>query len=59
MNNNYYSSLYPSQAILQSWIQDDEDAPVPKTPRLRQIILVNSSASLCPIPGYLAYNGKL
>lgn len=58
MNNNYYSSVYPAQAVLQMWTQDDKDAKVPPSPRLRQIIFVNSSAALVPVPGYVAYSGK-
>ncbi|KAF1998468.1 short chain dehydrogenase [Amniculicola lignicola CBS 123094] len=55
MNKNYYSSLYPAQAALQSWISDDQDAPIPPSPKARKIVFVNSSASLIPTPGYLAY----
>lgn len=59
MNKNYYSSLYPSQVVLQRWIKDDENTDdIPKTPKQRKIVFVNSSASLVPVPGYLAYNGE-
>jgi 3-dehydrosphinganine reductase len=57
MNNNYYSSLYPTQAVLKLWTDDDKDAAVPSVPKLRKIVYVNSSASLVPAPGYLAYSG--
>lgn len=57
MNNNYYSSLYPAQAALKLWTQDDKDASMPSRPKLRKIVFVNSSASLVPAPGYLAYTG--
>ncbi|RYP80596.1 hypothetical protein DL770_006144 [Monosporascus sp. CRB-9-2] len=56
MNNNYYSSLYPAQAVLKRWTKDDENAETPPSPRLRKILFVNSSASLVPVPGYLAYS---
>ncbi|KAI4865899.1 hypothetical protein F4820DRAFT_418481 [Hypoxylon rubiginosum] len=56
MTNNYYSSLYPAQAVLKRWIQDDANAEIPPSPKLRKIIFVNSSASLVPVPGYLAYS---
>ncbi|KAF2445300.1 short chain dehydrogenase [Karstenula rhodostoma CBS 690.94] len=56
MNNNYYSSLYPAQAVLRAWVQDDKSAGVPKSPKARSIVFVNSTASLTPIPGYLAYS---
>ncbi|KAF2004267.1 short chain dehydrogenase [Amniculicola lignicola CBS 123094] len=56
MNKNFYSSLYPSQSVLRSWINDDKDAATTAEPRLRKIIFVNSSASLVPIPGYIAYS---
>jgi 3-dehydrosphinganine reductase len=58
MNNNYYSSLYPAQAALKLWTQDDEDAAVPPSPKLRKLVFVNSSASLVPAPGYMAYSGR-
>lgn len=59
MNNNFYSSLYPSQALLNAWVEDDRSSgQSPPKPKLRKIIYVNSSASLAPSPGYLAYNGK-
>ena len=58
MNNNYYSSLYPAQATLKMWTEDDKNAQVPPSPKRRQIIFVNSVASLAPIPGYLAYSGS-
>jgi 3-dehydrosphinganine reductase len=56
-NNNYYASVYPAQAVLRAWIHDDENAAVPKVPKSRKIVFVNSSASLTPIPGYVAYSG--
>lgn len=56
MTNNYYSSLFPAQTVLKLWTQDDEDAKASTMPRLRKIIFVNSSASLVPVPGYLAYS---
>ena len=43
---------------MKLWTQDDEDAAVPSSPKLRKIVFVNSSASLVPAPGYLAYSGK-
>lgn len=59
MNNNYYSSLYPARAVLTSWIEDDKAAKeTPAKPTLRKIVFVNSTASLVPLPGYLAYSGK-
>lgn len=57
MNNNYYSSLYPAQTVLRQWIEDDEKTPIPPKPRVRKMIFVNSTASLVPTPGYLAYSG--
>jgi 3-dehydrosphinganine reductase len=57
MNYNYYTSVYPAQAMLKMWTQDDKDAKVPPSPRHRQIIFVNSSAALVPVPGYVAYSG--
>ena len=58
MNNNYYSSLYPTQAVLKAWVNDDQTSEgIPSKPKLRKIVYVNSSASLVPSPGYLAYNG--
>ncbi|KAI4682725.1 uncharacterized protein J4E84_007189 [Alternaria hordeiaustralica] len=42
---------------MKLWTQDDEDAAVPSSPKLRKIVFVNSSASLVPAPGYLAYSG--
>ncbi|KAH8648722.1 short chain dehydrogenase [Tricladium varicosporioides] len=56
MNNNYYSSVYPAQAMMNIWIGEDKESPVPPVPKLRRIIFVNSSATLAPIPGYLAYS---
>ncbi|KAI4619196.1 uncharacterized protein J4E87_007784 [Alternaria ethzedia] len=41
---------------MKLWTQDDEDAAVPSSPKLRKIVFVNSSASLVPAPGYLAYS---
>lgn len=57
MNNNYYASLYPAQAILRAWIHDDDSAEILGSPRVRSIVFVNSTASLTPIPGYIAYSG--
>ncbi|RYP61587.1 hypothetical protein DL770_009764 [Monosporascus sp. CRB-9-2] len=56
MVNNYYSSVYPAQAVLRRWVEDDANAEIPPCPRTRKIIFVNSSASLIPTPGYLAYS---
>ncbi|RYP51215.1 hypothetical protein DL768_003421 [Monosporascus sp. mg162] len=56
MNNNYYSSVYPAQAVLKGWTKDDENAETPSRPKIRKILFVNSSASLVPAPGYLAYS---
>ncbi|KAF2260235.1 putative short chain dehydrogenase/ reductase [Lojkania enalia] len=57
MNNNYYASLYPAQSILKAWIKDDKNSKeTPSKPKLRKIIFVNSSASLVPTPGYIAYS---
>ena len=58
MNNNYYSSLYPAQAVLKLWVKDDKTASVPPVPKVRRILFVNSSAALIPVPGYVAYSGK-
>ncbi|KAI6093203.1 hypothetical protein F4821DRAFT_253181 [Hypoxylon rubiginosum] len=59
MTNNYYSSLYPAQAVLKRWIQDDANAEIPPSPKLRKIIFVNSSVSLVLAPGYLAYSSTV
>ncbi|KAF2638708.1 hypothetical protein P280DRAFT_471272 [Massarina eburnea CBS 473.64] len=57
MNNNYYSSLYPARSILKAWIEDDRTSTeTPSKPKLRKIVFVNSSASLVPTPGYVAYS---
>ncbi|KAL7629712.1 hypothetical protein AAE478_001235 [Parahypoxylon ruwenzoriense] len=58
MVNNFYSSVYPAQAVLKRWVEDDDanDAEIRPRPRTRKIIFVNSSASLIPTPGYLAYS---
>ncbi|KAI1390362.1 uncharacterized protein F4822DRAFT_233968 [Hypoxylon trugodes] len=56
MTNNYYSSVYPAQAVLKQWVEDDSVSMIPKSPKIRKIIFVNSSASLVPAPGYLAYS---
>ena len=58
MNNNYYTSLYPAQAVLRLWVEDDKTAASPSTPKVRRMIFVNSSAALIPVPGYVAYSGK-
>ncbi|KAF2877770.1 putative short chain dehydrogenase/ reductase [Massariosphaeria phaeospora] len=67
MANNYYSSLYPAQAALRLWVQDDRDAKanelekksekdVVVAAKERKIVFVNSSAALVPMPGYGAYS---
>jgi 3-dehydrosphinganine reductase len=57
MNNNYYTSVYPAQAVIRAWVHDDQNAAEPAVPKQRKIVFVNSSASLTPIPGYVAYSG--
>ncbi|KAF2116455.1 short chain dehydrogenase [Lophiotrema nucula] len=56
MKNNYYTSLYPARAVLKAWVEDDRDSKALAKPKERKIVFVNSTASLCPAPGYLAYN---
>lgn len=59
MTSNYYSSLYPTQAVLKWWIEDDAKRNIPKIPTRRKIVFVNSTAPLIPLPGYMAYSGTM
>lgn len=58
MSNNFYSSLYPAQAVLRMWSRDDVDAELPPAPKPKKIVVFNSSAALIPAPGYVAYSGE-
>lgn len=57
MASNYYSCLYPAQAVLKWWTEDDAKSGTPLIPRRRKIVFMNSTATLVPLPGYIAYTG--
>ncbi|CAG8955554.1 hypothetical protein HYFRA_00009508 [Hymenoscyphus fraxineus] len=54
MKNNYYTSAYMAHWMLRAWIEDDKTAER-ETPRLRQIVFINSAAAFLGLPGYTAY----
>jgi len=54
MKNNYYTSAYMAQAMLKIWTEDDGKAET-ASPRLRQIVFINSAAAFIGLPGYIAY----
>jgi len=56
MKNNYYSSVYAAKSMLDIWTEDDRIADPPgPSPRLRQIIFINSAATFLGFPGSIAY----
>ena len=57
MTSNYYSSLYPAQAVFKRWVEDDAAANTSSVPTVRKLVFVNSTASLIALPGYVAYSG--
>jgi 3-dehydrosphinganine reductase len=56
--NNYFTAAYAAQSILKVWKEDDKKAET-SSPRLRQIVFINSAAALLGIPGYAAHTCKL
>ncbi|KAF2651118.1 putative short chain dehydrogenase/ reductase [Lophiostoma macrostomum CBS 122681] len=74
MRKNYYSSLWPARWVLKEWVEDDkrkremgmgmwkdgmeEEGGKGKEGKERKIVLVNSTASLVPAPGYGSYTAS-
>ena len=58
MRNNYFTAAYAAQSMLKMWTEDAEKAEI-ASPRLRQIVFINSAAAFLGMPGYAAYTGKL
>ena len=57
MRKNYFTAAYAAQLILKLWTEDAELTET-STPRLRQIVFINSAAAFLGIPGYAAYTGR-
>ncbi|PSN60061.1 NAD(P)-binding protein [Corynespora cassiicola Philippines] len=55
MRNNYFTSAYSAQSIFKIWTEDDTKAAPAKTPKLRQIVFINSAGAFVGLPGYTAY----
>ena len=59
MRKNYFTAAYAAQIILKIWTEDAELAVTEtSTPRLRQIVFINSAAAFLGMPGYAAYTGR-
>ena len=58
MRNNFFTAAYAVQSVLKVWTEDDKKAET-LSPRLRQIVFINSAAAFLGMPGYAAYTGKL
>ena len=59
MRNNYFTAAYPAQSILKMWTEDDTQTAQTSSPKLRQIVFINSAAAFLGMPGYVAYTCKL
>lgn len=57
MRNNYYTAAYSAHSMFKLWIEDDKNSECPRlgTPKLRQIVFINSAAAFVGIPGYISY----
>ncbi|KAI0440572.1 putative short chain dehydrogenase/ reductase [Xylaria telfairii] len=56
MKNNYYATVYPTKALVDTWTEDDKkNQKHTGKPKLRQIIIVSSAAAFLGLPGSIAY----
>jgi 3-dehydrosphinganine reductase len=53
LNNNYFASVFISQACLRLWLAEDEVEQ--RTKGTRHIVFVSSKAAFVGLPGYTAY----
>lgn len=58
MRNNYFTAAYAAQSILKMWTEGGQRTEI-SSPKLRQIVFINSAAAFLGMPGYAAYTGKL
>ena len=58
MRNNYFTAAYAAQSILKMWTEDDAQTAQTSSPKLRQIVFINSAAAFLGMPGYVAYTCK-
>ena len=58
MRNNYFTAAYAAQSTLKMWTEDDAQTARTSSPRLRQIVFINSAAAFLGMPGYVAYTCK-
>ena len=54
IRNNYFTTAYAAHSVLKIWTEDDHKTKT-SSPRLRQIVFINSAAAFLGIPDYAAY----
>ncbi|KAA6409641.1 MAG: hypothetical protein FRX48_06253 [Lasallia pustulata] len=57
MQNNYFTAAYAAQSILKIWTEGGQRTEI-SSPKLRQIVFINSAAAFLSMPGYAAYTGN-